>query len=323
MSETGAISKGSKEGLPRVFSVFDRADKATMTARRKELREKLESFLANDANIPVFPAVVARLQKMLQDPEVDLRDVEKVIKLDPGLASKIMNLSTSSIYGGGEVKSLEQAFQRVGMAQIKQMLFIHGAAQSFKDFKVKANWGHFWLHSILTARMTDKIYYCYASLTGDEYLAGLMHDTGKLFLQRIFPEEYREVLELMKANKISSEQAEYTVFGFGHADVSADLCQRWKMNPLIVTAVKYHHDPAYPDLKDKETCLATCLSVADSLANSCDLQLIEKNSLTEDEIYRLPGWMRLRDFNQVRELTVDVSTELKEVEALTNAIISG
>ena len=94
------------------------------------------------------------------------------------------------------------------------------------------------------------------------------------------------------------------------------------MPDIVTTAVKYHHDPGYPDLSSKESCLSTCLSVADSLANSCNLELIEgQKVLSEKEIYRLPGWAKLADYKQIRELAVDVKEELQEVKVIADSLI--
>ncbi|MES2308230.1 MAG: HDOD domain-containing protein [Verrucomicrobiota bacterium] len=304
------------------FSVFDRANKSEIKERKEELKSRFQIFLDRDSSIPGFPIAVARVQTLISKGNVDFKEVADVILLDPSLAAKITSLANSVVYGGGDIARLDLAIQRIGLAQLKGVIIICGAATALKDFKVNANWGHFWLHSILVARMTEKVYGCFARVTGDEYIAGLMHDTGKLFLQKVFPAEYREVLELVKNNRLSSEQAEFTVFGFSHADVSAELCQRWGMPGSVTTAVKFHHDPSFPDLSSKESCLATCLNVADSLANSCNLQLIEgQKVLKENDIYRMPGWIKLADYKQIKELAVDVKDELAEVEAITHALI--
>jgi HD-like signal output (HDOD) protein len=304
------------------FSVFDRAAKGEIKGRKEELKNRFQGFLDRDNSIPGFPIAIAKVQALISKGEVNFKEVADVILLDPSLAAKITSLANSAVYGGGDISRLDLAIHRIGLAQLKGIIILCGASTALKDFKVNANWGHFWLHSILVARMTEKVYGCFARATGDEYIAGLMHDTGKLFLQKIFPGEYREVLEIVKNNRLSSEQAEFTVFGFSHADVSAELCQRWAMPASVTTAVKFHHDPAFPDLSSKESCLATCLNVADSLANSCNLQLVEgQKVLKENDIYRLPGWIKLADYKQIKELAVDVKEELCEVEAITQALI--
>ncbi len=304
------------------FSIFDRADRTEIKARKTELKRRFQEFLDLDQSIPSFPITVAKAQSMISQPDLNYKALSEVVILDPSLSAKISSVASSAVYGGGAIGELDLAIQRIGLAQLKGIIIICGAASALKDFKVTANWGHYWLHSILVARMTDKIYGCFAKSSGDEYIAGLMHDTGKLFLQKIFPAEFREALELVSKNQFSSEQAEFTVFGFSHADVSAELCQRWGMPDIVKTAVKYHHDPGYPDLSSKEACLSTCLSVADSLANSCNLELIEgQKILTEKEIYRLPGWAKLADYKQIRELAIDVKEELQEVKVIAESLV--
>lgn len=319
-------SKNQSEKRPvlgsPIFSIFDRADKTEIKARKSELKRRFQGYLESDNSIPGFPITVAKVQSMLSQPDLNYKLLSEVILLDPSLASKIISIASSAVYGGGAVGQLELAIQRIGLAQLKGVIIICGAAAALKDFKVQANWGHFWLHSILVARMTEKIYSCFAKVSGDEYIAGLMHDAGKLFLQKIFPGEFREALELISHQKFSSEQAEFTVFGFSHADVSAELCQRWGLPDIVKKTVKFHHDPGFPDLSSKEACLATCLNVADSLANSCNLEIVEgQKILKESDIYRLPGWAKLGDYKQIRELAIDVQEELAEVEVITSNLL--
>lgn len=323
MNESGTKSLSDTATIAvRQFSVFDRVDATTLKGRKSELKQKFQEFLQKDDSIPGFPITVSKVQSILSKGNVDFKEVSDVILLDPALAAKINSIANSAIYGGGKIDQLDQAIQRIGLSSLKGVIVLFGAAEALKDFKVNANWGHFWLHTILVARMTEKIYACFAKPTGDEYLSGLMHDVGKLFLQKIFPGEFREVLEMMQNNRLNSEQAEFGVFGFSHADVSAELCARWGMSSAVKTAVKFHHDPAYPDLTSKECCLATCLNVADSLANSCNLQLVERQKvLKESDIYRMPGWQKLSDFKQIREIAIDVQEELEEVEVITGALI--
>ncbi len=305
-----------------IGSIFDRADKTAIKARKSELKSRFQEYIDSDQNIPGFPVTVAKVQSMLSQPDLDFKTLSEVILLDPSLSAKIISIASSAVYGGGSIGRLDLAIQRIGLTQLKGVIIICGAAAALKDFKVSANWGHFWLHSILVARMTEKIYNCFAKSSGDEYISGLMHDVGKLFLQKVFPGEFRESLELVSQNRFSSEQAEFTVFGFSHADVSAELCQRWGMPDIVKTAVKFHHDPGYPDLTSKEACLSTCLNVADSLANSCNLELVKgQKVLKESDIYRLPGWAKLADYKQIRELAVDVQDELEEVKIITGNLV--
>lgn len=306
----------------RQFSVFDRVDPASLKGRKAELKQRFQEYLNQDDSIPGFPITISKVQALLGKGDVNFKEVSEIILLDPALAAKITSLANSAIYGGGRIEQLDQAIQRIGLASLKGVVILFGAAEALKDFKVNANWGHFWLHTILVARMTEKIYSCFSRPMGDEYLSGLMHDAGKLFLQKVFPAEFRETLDLMQNNRLNSEQAEFGIFGFSHADVSAELCHRWGMSPAVKTAVKFHHDPGFPELTSKEGCLATCLNVADTLANSCNLQLVEKQRvLKESDVYRLPGWIRLSDFKQVRELAIDVQEELEQVEIITGALI--
>ncbi len=99
---------------------------------------------------------------------------------------------------------------------------------------------------------------------GQAFVAGLLHDIGRLILVLNDPEHYGEVLDYQKANKCHIRLAERAVLGFEHTEVGRGLAEHWKLPLIIQTAISAHHEPTQKNggaiasvvqLADKMTCI--------------------------------------------------------------------
>ncbi len=289
--------------------------------RKTELQDQLISFLSHSPNIPTFPAIIQQIDKLIRLDNYTLDEVEAIAKLDPSLAAQIIRAANTSIYGGGNIHHLRGCLQRLGLRQLRSVLCLHGTISSFYGFKVKTNWDQFWHHSILTARLTEAIYPSFAEPSGNEYLAGLLHDSGRLFLQRIFVEEFSKTLTLMKTKGFASEAADLEVYGFSHADVSSNLCDRWGLGDRIVQAVHWHHEPTSKEVPAESALLAAVLAVADLYANAYHVNLDEVPRMAPEAIQSSPLWHHLETFPKRSPLQLDLKSEVLAVDALTHALL--
>ncbi|MES2307972.1 MAG: HDOD domain-containing protein [Verrucomicrobiota bacterium] len=286
---------------------------------KEDLHKQLISFLAHSPNIPTFPAIVRKIEKIIKSEKFTLEEIESTARLDPSLASQIIRSANASTYGGGSLVQLHDCLQRLGVKQLRKILCLHGTISSFYGFKVKANWSQFWHHSILTARFTELIYPYFAEESGDEYLAGLLHDSGKLFLQRIFPELFQEVIQIMAEENYDAETAEHKILGFTHSDVSANLCDRWELSPRCVEAVRWHHQPDH-NPKAESRILSHVLQFADLCANAYDVNLDAVPKVSKQSLFDSPEWLALQSFKPSRKLEIDFDLEVKEVQILADSI---
>jgi HD-like signal output (HDOD) protein len=286
--------------------------------------KKLEKFetVFKEANadeiIPAFPVVPARILEEIKDTKIDLNEIERIAKLDSAVLGAIHKSALSASYGGGAVDSVQEAIIKIGIKQLRKIVFSLGFQSAISQLKVAANWDAFWIHSILVARLTEKLHYCYSENNGKEYIAGLLHDSGKLLLQKVFPEPYGEVIKLI-ADKYTAEQAETVILGFPHQYVSSLLCQKWKMDERTISAVKYHHDATNANLSERDALLAACISVADDLANFCGVNLDTLRKIDFQMLEHSHTWNFLRSFNKMRDLKIDVE---KEIEAIKEDVFN-
>lgn len=288
---------------------------------KEDLYKQLISFLAHSPNIPTFPEIVMRIEKIIKSEKFTMEEIEETTRLDPSLTSQIIRSANTSIYGGGNLVQLHDCLRRLGVKQLRKILCLHGTISSFYGFKVKANWNQFWYHSILTARLTELIYPHFDEPRGDEYIAGLLHDTGKLFIQRIFPALFLDVLELMKEGQEPSEAVEQKVLGFVHSEVSANLCDRWELTDRAIQGVRWHHQPS-KNLKADSKLLSHVLQFSDLCANAADVNLDGVPRSPLSQVFQSEEWTALQTYRALPKIEIDFEKETKEIRSLTDSLVA-
>jgi HD-like signal output (HDOD) protein len=104
--------------------------------------------------------------------------------------------------------------------------------------------------------------------TENYFLAGIVHDIGKLFFLRTFSDEYNKVLKYGLDKKLFIGDAENAVYGFNHMDVGEMLGDKWQLPASINHAIKYHHsDKIGGDTPE----ITACVHLADVIARIMEL----------------------------------------------------
>jgi putative nucleotidyltransferase with HDIG domain len=102
----------------------------------------------------------------------------------------------------------------------------------------------------------------------EAFVAGLLHDIGKIFLMDELPELYAKVLEGVEKGTASLYALENEYFKTNHAEIGGLLCQEWKIPPLLCSAVARHHQPIEDKaINSQEDRILFCTQVADNLVN--------------------------------------------------------
>jgi len=285
--------------------------------RRKNdwVLKKLEELFRSEHLIPAFSTTVARVTALVNDPRSELSDVCQVIAMDPSLAARCLKTASSVAYGGVRLDSIDAVVMRLGLREIRRVAMTVGVLDQFSRLRVKVDWSKFWMHSILVARLTEKLAAGFREPTGLEYLAGLLHDIGKLIIEHCFPREFESIYLRAMERRCGHVVLEENLLGTNHAKVGAMACETLKLHPDIIAAIRYHHEPEYPfhasDLNGDRGFLAACIAVADAMANRAEINLEGADSSTcafED----LPEWHFLNQFEMVNGLDIDTGEEVRQ-----------
>ena len=187
--------------------------------------------------LPVFPKAATEALRLARDPESGPRDIERALANDPVLAGEVVQLANSVAAGSSTaVNSLGGALIRVGTVAAGNLIAAAAVRSCFASGKLH----NLWTHSSETGQNAGKL----ASLSnldpGEAYLAGLVHDIGRLPFE--ISEAGRLVRQWEEAD-FPAVYAEMLATGTDHAEVGAEILTRWNFPDSIVEAVRFHHRP--------------------------------------------------------------------------------
>jgi len=169
-----------------------------------------------------------------------------------GMSAKVLQLVNSTFFGLSQpVSNPAQAVDLLGLDTIKIMvLSVHMFSQYDQSQLDGLSLTEIWAHSVSVGGNAKRIVEAESAgqkLADDAFIAGLLHDAGKLVLATNLPEEYSSVRTLASKKGISLSEAEREVFGTGHAEVGAYLLELWGFPGSITAAIAFHHVPReYP-----------------------------------------------------------------------------
>lgn len=228
---------------------------------------KIEKFIDR---MPSLPTTVTRVMEICDDPATSPADLNKVVSLDPVLMGKVMQLINSAYYGRpNKITSLVRAIILLGLNTVKNLALstaVLGNISSQHSSDV-LNMDGFWEHSLCAGVIAKKI----AAVTKFDpkkheefFIAGLLHDIGKIPLTSCFPEEYLAAITSSDRNKQPLHEVENQLFKFDHQHTGEKVSEHWKIEGAIKDAISYHH--RLDEYEGENRTLVFAVAVADYLS---------------------------------------------------------
>lgn len=196
------------------------------------------------ARLPAMPQILLKLMDLCQDEDAGMAEIAKLVANDAGMASRMMNIANSAAYQRGVRKvGLMQALSTLGLDLIKTMVICESVFQTFNGFPHTSSTDlrGFWKHSLSTAVLARDIAKAmkYAQVE-EAYLAGLLHDVGRLALLAASPESYRFDFYNPDDGKLCG--LELRTVHISHPEAGAWLIERWNLDSFLADSVLYHHE---------------------------------------------------------------------------------
>jgi putative nucleotidyltransferase with HDIG domain len=212
-----------------------------------DFRQRIERFFAESQFLPPAFQLVPRLLLLLDDPNSETDDLADLVRVDTGLTTDVLKICNSALYAGSyRINTVKDAILRIGVAEVYRIVMAVIASPVLRNAgKVYgAEQPDLWNHSLLVATAAQTL----AQAKGDEpelvFTAGLLHDVGKTVLNAVFPDEYHRILREAKSTNQALWELERASFKVDHAEVGAQLLQRWNFPLGIVLPVKFHPQPS-------------------------------------------------------------------------------
>ena len=198
-----------------------------------------------------LPEVCLRVSEMLEDPNTTANDLGRVIGRDTGLTARLLKIVNSAFYGfQSRIETVSRAVTIIGMRELRGLVLAASAIEAFSKVPNKVlNMAHFWRHSVYCGVVAQLLAERCNVLHAERlFVAGLLHDIGKLIISHRLPEGAKQIMDRVAEEEILDFELEKEMFGFDHAEVGGELLLQWRMPEALFQAVRYHHNPQ--DLTD-------------------------------------------------------------------------
>lgn len=281
----------------------------TMLSRGCALQEILTSqrirrLVAGLEMLPSAPSVYFDFLEAMRRPETSVEDLGDVIARDIGLTAKVLQIVNSAMFGLKErIVSTGHAVTFLGIETLKSLILSVQTYSQFEEDKVKGvSLTQVWEHSMRVASFARAIARAERSTTKDQdaaFLAGMMHDCGKLVMAVNRPERFKAAIVFAERENGDSVEYEQRLFGASHGALGAFVLNNWSLPMSVVEAVALHHTPSQSvDLSFSPLCavhVANCIVHIDLDRDDepeipgLDLEYLSRLGLER----RLPRWMQV------------------------------
>jgi putative nucleotidyltransferase with HDIG domain len=199
-------------------------------------------------SLPASPWLLPKLQTALKNPDTTVEETEALIKKDAGLSSAVLRTANSAFFGDSKCDTLHQALLRLGNREIFKVASMTIAGRWLSN---SVTGGYGWepgdlcKHSLCVAIAAEILANESGKVPPDvAYLAGLLHDVGKLALAYACADGFEEVRVHQQLHQCSWREAEKQIFGYDHTDVGGILLESWSYPINLIETALYYPRPS-------------------------------------------------------------------------------
>lgn len=251
-----------------------------MSSAPETADHRTELLLRQLEHLPTLPAVALRILELTAKPDTTARQIVSVIESDPSLTARILRIVHRADGGvRGDVNSIERAVVLLGFEAVRNAALAVGVFETFgpgeepvgKTFSREA----FWKHCVAVAAAAEAIAESIRKSKGhsagvdpgDAFVAGLLHDIGKVALDAAIPKSFARIVDTVEKLRADIADVERTVVGLDHMIVGKRLAERWMLPAALRDAIWLHnqHPEALPQGVRNAT-LINVVTLADQIA---------------------------------------------------------
>ena len=268
--------------------------------------------------LPPFSPILNRLLASLAKEDVSFNKLGDLIEKDPVMAGNLLHLVNSALYARrGSINSVRHALSLLGINKLRNAVLGMSITRMWNQVRTPPSWSmaRFNMHSsaaaILSDLLSQRLSVDYAE---GAFVAGLLHDVGRLLIALGLTEEYGRILQMHEHDGKPLLECEMEVIGTTHPELSAEALAHWNLPEPIQNAVRYHHAPDSDPtvIGPREVALSRVLDAANQYVNSMGVSILQKCADTADatliESLGLPA-------DQVQVVLADFKTEYEAMSA--------
>ena len=266
------------------------------------------------------------LRSLLESEDSFLAQIAEVIRLDPSLTTRVLDLVNSIFFGSKDnkrISGVEEASIFLGLNRIRELLFATPVIEEILELGKNAPsfpWEEFWKHSIGTAILTRELLSVLDISYEEEadYVAGLLHNLGILILAITFPELFKKIYLKKYDSTDEIIDEENAKIGWGHAKIGAYYLWNHHISDEIVDAIHWHDQPKQSKESPK---LAAAIQVSQAIVSELGFTGLNKCKKPESGSYqKLEGWEMLTEDH---DNPVELITSINEASGRLNQSLNG
>jgi putative nucleotidyltransferase with HDIG domain len=207
----------------------------------------IDELIQGNDQLASLPEIYYQLNEAIHDPDCTFDDIGEIISMDAGLTARLLQIVNSAFYGfSSQVETVTHSLTIIGTDQLTQLVLASSVMSRFKGIPEDLlNMEGFWRHSIASGLAARTL----ATLSGEYnveryFVAGLLHDVGRLVMAVKIPDQTRAIIEKVKESGQSLYEEEQRTLGFDHAELGGRLLKSWYLPERLEEAVTHHHNPA-------------------------------------------------------------------------------
>lgn len=270
---------------------------------RWPMQIEIEQVLRDLKALPVAPQVLPKLQALLGDLNSDTADLVDLIKLDSGLATKVLKLSNSAFFSRGrEVTAIDEAIGLIGYQETFRVV-AHSSYSSFMNrslavYRMKP--GELWDRAVVCAFAMEALCRCMGEDVNDGYSVGLLHGIGMVAVNDFLEKNRDENLPLPDlSGSAQAGRREIALIGMDHGEIGAALLRKWGFPESIVEPIHFRFSPMLCEERQK---------VAYGLNLACELGGRVRAGMQADD----EDWRPNRDHLDIMALDPDQVLKVAE-----------
>ncbi|MHC4507121.1 MAG: HDOD domain-containing protein [Planctomycetota bacterium] len=277
----------------------------------------IKRFISSIDNLPTLPVVVAHVNELVENPSASATDINNAIRQDVALSARILKLVNSSFYGfPRKISSITHAVVILGFNTVRNVVLSAFVLDAFTGKGLPFGHRQFWIHSLgagvaaqTLAEGND------LAEAEDAFIAGLLHDVGKIVMHQYARRPFAEVLRIVKERDCLIYDAEREVLGTTHAEVGGALLEAWHLPTHLVEAVRVHHAP---EQSTQSAGLAAVVHIADILTRAL---LVGNGGDARIPRASRDAWARIgAPVGEVGTLCREIARDIRKVDAFVEML---
>jgi len=207
----------------------------------KTMMKKLERI----EDLPTLPTILFEVNRLLEDINTSAKKLSDTIGKDQSMVVKILRLVNSAFYGfRSKISDISNAVVLLGFNTVRNSIISVSIIKAFsgkndlKGFDITGFWKHSIAVAVTSKRLAEK---CRVEAPDNCFVAGLIHDIGKLILSQYFQDLFTKVWITSQKENLAFYEAEKKEISVKHPMIGSFLAKKWQFPDYLVDTVKCHH----------------------------------------------------------------------------------